>query len=111
VPLAARSCARDAVGGGGGLCVYLRRSVSLASVRFANNTATAGGGMFVQQRCLAGDSGCGPVTLTDSVFLGNTALGGGGGAVFRVTHNLTNVTCPGQRGPTPWAALHTACAE
>ncbi|GIL93655.1 hypothetical protein Vretifemale_21055 [Volvox reticuliferus] len=102
-------CARDAQGGGGGLCLDLVQSVLLSGVIVSNNSAITGGGAFVQQRCLRGDTQCGPAVIMNSVFVGNTARMGGGGAVFRTTHNLTNITCPGDVTPTPWQQLHTAC--
>ena len=131
-------CARDAPGGGGGLCVFLRRNVTLSGVRFVNNSAVgggscscsasrrdthtgvsggggdlrggwwlahnscmhclrshltccvrptarvctrtqlAGGGMYVQQRCLPGEKGCGPAVLINSTFTDNEATRGGG---------------------------------
>ncbi|GIL60525.1 hypothetical protein Vafri_15071 [Volvox africanus] len=103
-------CGRDAQGGGGGLCLDLSRSVLLNGVVVSNNSAVSGGGAFVQQRCLRGEAKCGPAVIVDSVFVDNTARMGGGGAVFRTTHNLTNITCPGKNA-TPWQELHTACND
>ncbi|KAG2432767.1 hypothetical protein HYH02_012899 [Chlamydomonas schloesseri] len=104
-------CARDARGGGGGLCVFLRRNVTLSGVRFLNNSALAGGGMFVQQRCLPGEKGCGPAVLLDTTFTDNEATRGGGGALFRTTFDLANVTCPLTNVTPNWTDLHTACNE
>ncbi|GLI60388.1 hypothetical protein VaNZ11_002398 [Volvox africanus] len=103
-------CGRDAQGGGGGLCLDLSRSVLLSGVVVSNNSAVAGGGAFVQQRCLRGETKCGPAIIVNSVFKDNTARMGGGGAIFRTTHNLTNITCPG-KDTTPWQELHTACND
>lgn len=107
--LAEAGCARDAEGGGGALCVNLRQSVTLRGCLLTNNTAVSGGGAFVQQHCLAGDDGCGPLVVRDTVLRGNRALRGGGGAIFRTTHNLTDLYCPGQPSPLPWAALTAGC--
>ncbi|KAG2424642.1 hypothetical protein HXX76_014367 [Chlamydomonas incerta] len=104
-------CARDARGGGGGLCVFLRRNVTVSGVRFVNNSALAGGGMFVQQRCLPGEKGCGPAVLVNSIFTDNEATRGGGGALFRTTYDLANVTCPLANATLNWADLHTACND
>ncbi len=70
----------------------------------------SGGGLFVQQRCVPGDESCGPLLISGGTALrGNTALRGGGGAIFRLTHNLTNVTCAGASSQLPWTALNVGC--
>ncbi len=103
------NCARDGTGGGGAVCLYLRRTVTFANCTFINNTAIAGGGMHLQQRCLPGETGCGPAVMYDTWFTNNAAYRGGGGAFFRTTHNLTVATCPGETNYTAVEQLHNAC--
>ncbi|KXZ48361.1 hypothetical protein GPECTOR_28g768 [Gonium pectorale] len=103
-------CSRDAAGGGGGACFTLRRSVEVVGGAFVNNTAVSGGALFVQPRCLPGDDACGPLLLSGGAALaGNAAVRGGGGALFRTSHNITNVTCAS--GPLSWEDMTRGCSE
>ncbi|KAG2438727.1 hypothetical protein HXX76_005272 [Chlamydomonas incerta] len=111
--LSEAGCSRDTQGGGGAVCVTLRRPVKITGGSMNNNSAVSGGALYVQQRCILGEdeAGCGPLLMTATSFRDNTALGGGGGVVFRSWHNLTNVTCAGATAPLPPQQLSVGCSE
>jgi hypothetical protein len=85
---------------GGGLAVDAGAAVTLSAISMRDNSADAGGGLYVAGG--AGGAG-GSVALTDSTVSGNTARGGGAGVYLQGGHNggagsvatLTNTTVSG----------------
>jgi hypothetical protein len=110
-PIADSGCSRDALGGGGALCVSLRGKVVLDGGELANNSAVSGGAIYVQRP----QSLCDDVTNPSDLMLllgaritKNSAVRGGGGAVFRTTYDIVNVTCANGTA-LPWDALNIGC--
>ncbi|KAG2453407.1 hypothetical protein HYH02_001630 [Chlamydomonas schloesseri] len=111
--LSEASCSRDTLGGGGAVCVILRKPVTIRGGAMSNNTAVSGGGLYVQQRCILGEdeAGCGALAVTGVSFRDNVALGGGGGVLFQSWHNLTSVTCAGANTQLQPQQLAAGCSE
>ncbi len=104
-------CSRDALGGGGALCVSLRGQVVLRGGEFSNNSAVSGGAIYVQRpqsRCDDVNDPCNLMLLLGARITKNSAVRGGGGAVFRTTHDIVNVTCANGTA-LPWDALNIGC--
>lgn len=91
-------------GKGGALAVVgsERTAVSVATSAFLANSAVSGGALYLTSSESCGDPAtCYVANLQGCVMANNTALGGGGGAIYWEYPSLLNTTCAAPDTPAP----------
>ncbi|GFR39669.1 hypothetical protein Agub_g140 [Astrephomene gubernaculifera] len=93
-----KDCFRDGTGQGGALCAAIQASLQLRGNNFTSNRATSGGAMYVSRKCdvLADEGTCDTASVAlyeDNYLVGNTAVGGAGGAVYTLNVSALTVYC------------------
>eukprot|EP00798_Chlamydomonas_sp_ICE-L_P007587 gene7587-742_t len=88
------ACGRTYFGGGGGMCVTLQGDILFTNNTFVNNVATNGAALKLIQTCnVTKDATCGIATIKGCTFTGNSAEGGGGGAIYAYEPDDVSLYC------------------